>query len=404
LSTSVSTAPKLRRRIATLLLFSLTAVACLVLLGLIVMTVRLFEIQGDLGKLRDSALPRLVKLSQLSQEASASISIAPAMSAKPTRFEFETLLSRITDKETSQRALIQQLGGLIRDQAAAKVLQENGDLLFTNLHTLTDVVREQIDVGKRMEEHVEYFRRLAKRLEVSEGAAESTGGSAQGESPAEVVRISALARGVVFQILSTLLDPNRARFSRNRKEIDNGIGELSLALEAGPEQIPGEGPLATAQGLIVYWAGESATIYSDKTANLSNDFKIKALVEENALIANRLLSSANREFWRASAELETQIQLVDATTRFTLISILIVIVAFGAGNFYVWFILRYRVFKRLDRIRNALQAFAESGDRSHADTRADEIGVISGSLIHYRSTIRSSAASRRSRWRAAARS
>jgi hypothetical protein len=73
---------KVRRRISTLLFVVLTSIAGLVLLGLVVMTVRLVEIQDDLGALRDSALPRLVKLSQLSQEAAATISIAPALSAK----------------------------------------------------------------------------------------------------------------------------------------------------------------------------------------------------------------------------------------------------------------------------------------------------------------------------------
>jgi hypothetical protein len=63
--------PRVRRRISTLLFVILTAIAGVVLLGLIVMSVRLFDIQSDLGKLRDSALPRLVKLAQLSQEASA---------------------------------------------------------------------------------------------------------------------------------------------------------------------------------------------------------------------------------------------------------------------------------------------------------------------------------------------
>ena len=96
-----SPAIKVRRRISTLLLAVLGAIAALVLAGLVVMITRLVEIQDELGALRDSTLPRLVKLSQLSQEASATISIAPALSAQPTRFEFETLLSRIKDKETS---------------------------------------------------------------------------------------------------------------------------------------------------------------------------------------------------------------------------------------------------------------------------------------------------------------
>ena len=92
---SIGSALKIRHRISTLLFVVLTSIACLVLLGLVVMTVRLIEIRTDLGTLRSNTLPRLAKLSQLSQEASATISIAPALSAKPTRFEFETLLSRI---------------------------------------------------------------------------------------------------------------------------------------------------------------------------------------------------------------------------------------------------------------------------------------------------------------------
>ncbi|MHC4109318.1 MAG: hypothetical protein ACYSTY_14675, partial [Planctomycetota bacterium] len=137
---SIASTIKVRRRISTLLFVILTAIAGLVLLGLVVMTIRLVEIQDDLGALRDSALPRLVKLSQLSQEAAATISIAPALSAKPTRFEFETLLSRIKDKEISQEALIEELGTLIRDEDAAGTLRRNGDLLMENLRTLTGVV------------------------------------------------------------------------------------------------------------------------------------------------------------------------------------------------------------------------------------------------------------------------
>jgi hypothetical protein len=95
-------------------------------------------IQADLGKLRNSALPRLVKLSQLSQEASATSSIAPALSTRPTRFEFETLLSRIKDKQASQRELIDELAGLFRDQGGAQVLRHNGDLLIANHQTLAD--------------------------------------------------------------------------------------------------------------------------------------------------------------------------------------------------------------------------------------------------------------------------
>ncbi|MFQ5931963.1 MAG: adenylate/guanylate cyclase domain-containing protein, partial [Nitrospiraceae bacterium] len=146
-------------------------------------------------------------------------------------------------------------------------------------------------------------------------------------------------------------------------------------------------PFAVAQELMEYWSLEKDSIYGDKAIQLSNEFKIKALVEENSLIANRLVSSVNNEFARASAELETQIGLVDQTTRFTLGSIVVVIVLFGLGNFFVWFVLKRRVFKRLDGMRNAVETFAESRDRAPADPIADEIGEISGSLIHYMDVI-----------------
>jgi class 3 adenylate cyclase len=371
---SIASTIKVRRRISTLLFVILTAIAGLVLLGLVVMTVRLVEIQDDLGALRDSALPRLVKLSQLSQEAAATISIAPALSAKPTRFEFETLLSRIKDKEISQEALIEELGTLIRDEDAAGTLRRNGDLLMENLRTLTGVVSEQIAVRKRLETHVEFFRRLAKPL--SEPAAQSD-------------RAAQLAGTNVFRALSALLDPNGARFSRNKKDLEAGLERLAEALGDDTEPLAEEteSPLAPARKLLRYWSSEREQIYQDKQAELSNDFKIKALVEENSLIANRLLSSANSEFWRASAELETQIGSVDGTTRFTLASILVVVAAFGAGNFLVWFVMKRRVFQRLDRIRNSLQAFAENRERPTADKLADEIGAISGSLIHYMAVI-----------------
>ncbi len=388
-SSSGTSEPRVRRRISTLLFASLTGIAGLVLLGLIVMSVRLFEIQADLGKLRDSALPRLVKLAQLSQEASATSSIAPALSTKPTRSEFETLLSRIKDKETSQRALIEELAELFQDQDAARVLRRNGDLLITNLQTLTDVVRQQIVVGKRLENHREFFRRLlaplSRRGDPGAGPAAQEKAIAEASSPG----VAEMASKIAFRILNMLLDPNRARFSRNKSQIEESMRDLVRSLETGAgmsPQRPG-GPLAVAQELTQYWSSEKDNIYDDKTAELSNEFKIKALVEENSLIANRLLSSANNEFWRASAELETQIRLVDETTRFTLVSIVVVVIAFGAGNFFVWFVLKGRVFKRLDRMRDALRAYAESRDRTLADPVPDEIGEISASLIHYMGVI-----------------
>jgi class 3 adenylate cyclase len=350
--------PRTRRRISTLLFVILTGIGGLVLLGLIVMSVRLFEIQSDLAKLQDSALPRLVKLAQLSQEASATSSIAPALSTKPTRSEFETLLSRIKDKATSQRVLVDELAELFEDQDAARVLRDNGDLLITNLETLTDVVSEQIAVGKRLERD------------------DPTG-------------VADKVRKIVFGIGNTLLDPNRARFSRNKIEIDESMRALTRILGAGADASPEQpdGPPAIARTLTQYWSTEKDNVYADKAAELSNEFKIKALVEENSLIANRLLSSASNEFWRANADLETQISLVDEITRFTLVAIIVVIIAFGAGNFVVWFVLKGRVFKRLDSMRDALRAYADNRTRTQADPVPDEIGEISNSLIHYMAVI-----------------
>jgi class 3 adenylate cyclase len=360
---------KIRQRVSTLLLVMLTAIAALVLLGLVVMTVRMLEMQDNLGDLRNHALPRLVKLSQLSQEASATISIAPALSAKPTRFEFETLLSRIKDKETSQRDLIAELSTLIQDAEAARILGENGERLITNLQTLTDVVRDQITVRKRLADHIERFRRFLRPL------------SAQAD--ADGAPVNELASTNVFIILNALLDPNSARFSRNRREIASGLDNLSDAL-AETVATPAN---AAAHDLASYWLTQRGGIFADKQAELSNEFKIKALVEENALIANRLLSTANNEFSRAGADLETQIGLVNDITRFTLVSIIVVVIAFAAGNFFVWFVLKRRVFERLEGMRNALRTFADSREQGRADPINDEIGEISGSLIEYMSLI-----------------
>lgn len=386
---SFGSALKLRQRISTLLFVILTSIAALVLLGLVVMAVRLIEIRADLGALRDATLPRLVKLSQLSQEASATISIAPALSAEPTRSEFETLLSRIKDKETSQRALLADLGGLIGDPDAARLLRDSGDLLMNNLGTLTDVVRRQIAVRKRLEADIEHFRRSARSLS-QRGHADGTGGAgARRPTDADAAWIGQLASTNVERIVNTLLDPNGARFSRNREEIEIGVERLTGALTAAaaPASPQADSPIAVGQGLIRYWVSEKDRIYDDKAAELANEFKIKALVEENSLIASRLLGSANSEFWRASTELQAQIQRVAATTQFTLVSMTVVVVAFGAGNFFVWIVLQRRVFRRLNRMRDALRAFAESRDRGLADPVIDEIGEISGSLQHYMTVI-----------------
>ncbi len=380
---STESAPRWRQRISTLMLSTLTAIAGLILLGLIVMTVRLFGIQADLANLRDSALPRSLKLSELSQEASASISIAPALSAEPTRFEFETLLSRIKDKETSQKNLISELANLIADQEAAHVLRESGDLLIVNLGVLTNVVRQQIEVEKRLETHTEHFRKLARSLAKAQ--------TAVGESRSDALDIPAQigerASAGVFRILNMLLDPNRARLSRNRAQSEAGIEALTQTLGETEPADPADGRITGAEGLIEYWLSEQERINEDKQLQLSNEFKIKALVEENSLIANRLVSNVNNEFQRSSAELETQIGVLDQTIRFTLASMIVVVLAFASGNIFVWFVLDRRIFKRLDGMRKALALFADDRKRPQADPVADEIGVISNSLHHYMDVI-----------------
>jgi class 3 adenylate cyclase len=375
---SIGSLSGIHRRISTLLLVILTTIAALVLLGLTVMTFQLVEIKDDIAVLRDNALPRLVKLSQLSQEASATISIAPALSAKPTRFEFETLLSRINDKEASQKALIKELEALIRDEHAAKLLRKNGELLMANLQSLTDIVRQQITVRKNLENHIEYFHRLARSFpnEVDQG------GYSETDTVSQVVHTT------VFKILLTLLDPNSARFPRNKNEIEEVVGRLTQALSRDDLELEGvKNTVSTGYRLNEYWSTEKNQIYADKQIELSNEFKVKALVEENSLIANRLLAGASNEFWRASAELETQIKQVDQITRFTLIAIIIIVVAFGVGNYFVWIVLKRRVFERLDRMGDAVRAFADHRDRSLVDPIEDEIGEISGSLIHYMTLI-----------------
>jgi len=152
-----------------------------------------------------------MKLSQLSQESSASISIAPALSTNPTRFEFETLLSRIKDKEGSQKTLIKELGELIDDENAEHLLIKNSDLLVENLQTLTNVVRQQIGVRKRLEQHIEALHRMARSLSKTKGYDK------------QAIRIVQLTNTNIFRVLNILLDPNRARFSRSKMELAAGI-------------------------------------------------------------------------------------------------------------------------------------------------------------------------------------
>jgi len=368
---------KKRQRISTLLLVIQISISSLVMMGLFLMILRMTDIQTELHQLRDTLLPRLVKLSQLSQESSASISIAPALSTNPTRFEFETLLSRIKDKEGSQKTLIKELGELIDDENSERLLIKNSDLLVENLQNLTDVVRQQIGVRKRLERHIEALHRMARSLSKTK------------EHHKHSSRIVELTNTNIFRVLNILLDPNRARFSRSKRELAAGIEELNQLAwndeSLSPESA--ENPMQTVEEFKQYWAAKKDRVYEDKGDQLTNEFKIKALVEENSLIANRLLSSAKTEFWRANKELTSQIQQVVTTARVTMTIMGIVVIAFVAGSFFVWFVMRRRIFRRLDHMRNALRAYAENRDRSLADPLPDEIGEISSTLIDYMEVI-----------------
>ena len=324
---------------------------------------------------REQALPRLVKLAQLSQEASATSSIAPALSMDPTRSEFDTLLSRIRDKESSQRALIAELSELFTQPDRVDALQRSANLLIANLASLTDAVADQIAVGQRLESQGEKFGHFFRAF-----------GGGNGDAEVEIV---ALATQAVFQVKNMLLDMNRARFARNRRETEASMAVLAHSLAALPKDAlasPSE-PLAAAREIADLWLISSGEIVAEKTTQLANAFQIKALAEENSLIANRLLSSASNEFWRASSELEAQVRFVNKTTRFTLLAIFGVVGTLGAGNFLVWYVLRKRVFERLDRMRKSLQKYAEDRQHGLSDSRPDEIGEISDAMAHYMGVI-----------------
>lgn len=381
--------PKVRRRISTLLFAIFAGIAGLVLIGLIVMTVRLFEIRSELSELRDKALPRLVKLAQLSQEASATSSIAPALSSNPSLSEFDTLLSRINDKETSQRTLIVELDELYGDRDASQVLRKNGDLLASNLATLTQVVREQIAISERLEEYDIFLRGLLRDLkaERNTSATRETRTAKRDVIPATSVGV--VGQRVVLKVLNLLLDPNRARLSHNQDEIGSDVQVLIQTLAASDNSLSThvDAQVVAARKFVEFWSVQKDEVYADKAMALSNEFRIKALAEENSLIANRLLSSASNTFWRASNELEAQVERVNDTTRITLASIFVVALAFGIGIFFIWYVLKRRVFGRLDRIRDALRTFADTRDRTFADPIPDEIGEISTSLKHYMAVI-----------------
>ncbi len=82
-----------------------------------------------------------------------------------------------------------------------------------------------------------------------------------------------------------LLDPNSARFPRNRQEVENHIQQSIPASE--PITRGGTDEISSANDpekeLAAYWAANKDEIYNDKQLELSNEFKIKALVEENLL-------------------------------------------------------------------------------------------------------------------------
>jgi class 3 adenylate cyclase len=362
---------KASHRISTLLLAILIGIAALFGLGLLLISLRLFEIRGELDSLREESLPRLVKLAQLSQDASATSSIAPALSMNPTRSEFDTLLARIRDKQSAQQALIEELSALIEQSERIEPLRRSADNLIENLTNLTDAVDSQIAVSRRLEAQGEGFAKFLRALR--------DGGDGRD------VETVALATQAVSQISKLLLDMNRARFARNRRDTEVVIEQLKRRQAALPDKSLADpaSPVAAAQGILELWEASGDTILKEKSTQLSNAFQIKALAEENSLIANRLLGSASNEFWRAGSELEAQIQLVNETTRFTLLAVLVVVVTLAVGTLLIWQVLNKRVFQRLDQMRRSLQSYAE--DRKHrlSDTRPDEIGEISGAMAHY---------------------
>ncbi|MEJ1996485.1 MAG: adenylate/guanylate cyclase domain-containing protein, partial [Limibacillus sp.] len=366
---------RLRQRISTLLLAILFCIAVLVLGGLAVTAYRLVQIQQNLGSLRNEALPRLIKLSQLSQDAAATIAIAPALSSEPTRFEFETLLSRITDKQASQKTLIADLSLLLRDEAAVGVIERNGEALSENLVSLTDVVSRQIDLRKSLDERIEFLRGMANNL--------------NGETGIRGSGLLLRSHAANVTLLNALLDPNGARLSQNWRAAKTEMGVLRRTLEKANGEAAKLPPNAQDRlfKLLDYWSAQESQLLEDKKSALSNEFKIKALAEENSLIASRLVISASNEFARASEELEAQIENVALITQITLFVMVLVALTFGAGNYLVWLALQKRVFTRLDRIRDSLQRFAQERHPSDADRRRDEIGGISRALIRYMEVI-----------------
>lgn len=310
---------KSHQRVSTLLLAILTGIATVVVFGLALIGLRLMAIQAELDRLGAESLPRMVKLAQLSQDASATSSIAPALSMNPTRSEFDTLLARIRDKERSQRALIAELDGLFSEPGRIEALQHSADLLIRNLEGLTDAVDNQIAVGLRLEAYGESFEQLLRAVRDSEDPA------APGAA--------ALAMQAVSEIGGLLLDTNRARFARNRRAAEAAADTLAQSLIEQPADGLADGVGAAARAIVDLWNESRQAVLEEKAAQLSHAFQIKALAEENSLIANRLLSSASNEFWRAGSQLDAKVRLVNQTARFTLFAIVGVVLLLGAGIF-----------------------------------------------------------------------
>jgi len=230
---------KARNKVSTTLLAILTFIELVVLAGLTAIALQLGNAEDKISTLRDRALPQLIKLSQLSQEASASIAIAPALSTNPNRFEFETLLSRLEDKKGSQANLLEELRLLIQDEATIKSLERNSKELMENQTALTTVVRQQIGGRKRLERHVEALRRMIGRIENEKNHPD-------GIDPATQQTHIAISH-----LLNVILDPKQARFSRNRLAIIAEIGQLEKLVELEnmksglPPKSLGKGPLAS---------------------------------------------------------------------------------------------------------------------------------------------------------------
>ncbi|WP_425044770.1 adenylate/guanylate cyclase domain-containing protein [Primorskyibacter sp. S87] len=363
-----------RQRISTMLFAILAGIAALLVLGLVLITIRLFEIRGELDLLRSQSLPRLIKLSQLSQDASATSSIAPALSQTSARSEYDTLLARIQDKEVSLNALIGELAGLFETPDRIDALRRNADLLIANFTQLTGAVDNQIMVDQQV---VTFADAFAQNLGVLRNTEETTD-----------AELRALASQAVFQINNMLLDMNRARFPKNKQATETSFDALTRhIMHADTNVQPNSPELMAVHDIAELWASSHQEILSEKSTQLTNAFQIKALVEENSLIANRLLSSASNEFWRAETELATQVRLVNETTRFTLMVILGLVLMLVLGAFLVQRVLNRRVFQRLEQMRQSLARYADDREHRLSDTRPDEIGQISGAMAHYMGVI-----------------